>query len=116
MSEEKSNLEEVVEAVAEELEEAAPEIEEKVKSSLMQRIKSKLTPTKSDPLYLDNKTKGALDAFQEKLISRKLLVFLTATGLLIGAGLDPDTWRMIAMFYIGGQSAIDAVQVWKHGK
>jgi hypothetical protein len=45
-----------------------------------------------------------------------VLVFLTATGLLIGAGLDPDTWGMIAMFYIGGQSAIDAVQVWRHGK
>ena len=92
------------------------EIEADVKSSLMSRIKDRLTPQKSDPLYLDNKTKGALDAFQEKLISRKLLVFLTATGLLVGAGLDPDTWGMIAMFYIGGQSAIDAVQVWRHGK
>jgi hypothetical protein len=67
-------------------------------------------------LYSDSEKKGALDAFQEKLVSRKLLVFLTATGLLIGAGLDPDTWGMIAMFYIGGQSAIDAVQVWRHGK
>tara|TARA_R110002124_G_scaffold140298_3_gene304700 strand:+ start:6812 stop:7093 length:282 start_codon:yes stop_codon:yes gene_type:complete len=67
-------------------------------------------------LYADSEKKGALDAFQEKLVSRKLLVFLTATGLLIGAGLDPDTWGMIAMFYIGGQSAIDAVQVWRHGK
>ena len=67
-------------------------------------------------LYLESKSKGAFDALQEKLISRKLLVFLTATGLFIGAGLDPDTWGMIAMFYIGGQSAIDAVQVWRHGK
>ena len=67
-------------------------------------------------LYSESKTKGALDAFQEKLVSRKLLVFLTATGLLIGAGLDPDTWGMIAMCYIGGQSAIDAVQTWRHGK
>lgn len=60
--------------------------------------------------------RGVLDILQEKIVSRKLLVFLTATGLLIGAGLDPDTWGMIAMFYVGGQSAIDAVQVWKHGK
>ena len=63
-----------------------------------------------------NIQRGILDIVQEKIISRKLLVFLTATGLLIGAGLDPDTWGMIAMFYVGGQSAIDAVQVWKHGK
>ena len=66
-------------------------------------------------LYLNSARKGMLDAIQEKIISRKLLVFLTATGLLMYAGLDPDTWGMIAMFYIGGQSAIDAVKAWRHG-
>jgi len=65
--------------------------------------------------YIESKTKGVLDGIQEKIVSRKLLVFITATGLLIGSGLDPDTWGMIAMFYIGGQSAIDAVKVWRHG-
>ena len=66
-------------------------------------------------LYLNNKEKGALDAVQEKLVSRKLLVFLIATGLFVWYGLDPETWGMIAMFYIGGQSAIDAVKAWRHG-
>ena len=66
-------------------------------------------------LYLNNTQKGILDSLQEKLASRKLLVFLTATGLFIGAGLDPETWGMIAMIYIGGQSAIDIVQTWRHG-
>lgn len=97
MEDAKEKLDEVVEVVKDKVEEG---LTEKVKKSL----------------YLESKTKGALDALQEKLVSRKLLVFLTATGLLIGAGLDPDTWGMIAMFYIGGQSAIDAVQVWRHGK
>jgi len=60
-------------------------------------------------------TKGVLDIVQEKLISRKLLVFLTATGLLAAAGLDSDTWGMIAIVYVGGQSAIDAVKVWRYG-
>jgi negative regulator of genetic competence, sporulation and motility len=32
-------------------------------------------------LYLDNKQKGILDALQEKAISRKLLVFVSATAL-----------------------------------
>ena len=50
---------------------------------------------------------------QEKLVSRKLLVFLVATGLFAWAGLDPETWGMIAMCYIGGQSAIDFAKVWK---
>ncbi len=66
-------------------------------------------------LYLKNKNKGVLDAVQEKLASRKLLVFLTATALMLWAGLDADIWGMIAMCYIGGQSAIDFAKSWKHG-
>ena len=66
-------------------------------------------------LYLRDASKGILDAIQEKVVSRKLLVFATATALLMYAGLDPETWGMIAMFYIGGQSAIDAVKAWRHG-
>ena len=62
-----------------------------------------------------NAERGVLDIIQEKLVSRKLLVFLTATGLLAAAGLDSDTWGLIAIVYVGGQSAIDAVKVWRHG-
>lgn len=97
-----------MEDAKEKLDEVVEVVKDKVEEGLTERVKKSL--------YLESKTKGALDAVQEKLVSRKLLVFLTATGLLIGAGLDPDTWGMIAMFYIGGQSAIDAVQVWRHGK
>lgn len=57
-------------------------------------------------------TKGMLDHVQEKIVSRKLLVFITATGLM-WFGLDPDTWAMIAAMYIGGQSVIDVAKVWK---
>ena len=56
--------------------------------------------------------KGMLDNIQEKIVSRKLLVFITATGLM-WFGLDPDTWAMIAAMYIGGQSVIDVAKVWK---
>lgn len=97
----KEKLDQAVEVVVE-------NVKEKVEDGWLEKTKK--------GLYLESKSKGALDALQEKLVSRKLLVFLTATGLLIGTGLDPDTWGMIAMFYIGGQSAIDAVQVWRHGK
>lgn len=65
-------------------------------------------------LYLNNKEKGVMDAVQEKVISRKLLVFSVATGLLYwNIGLDADTWGMIAMCYIGGQTAIDFAKIWK---
>lgn len=59
---------------------------------------------------------GIVDQFQNKVISRKLLVFAVATGLLyLGVGLDADTWGMIAMAYIGGQTAIDFAKAWRHG-
>ena len=56
---------------------------------------------------------GVLDQVQEKVISRKLLVFITATALMVWSTLDPDTWAMIAAMYIGGQSVIDIAKVWK---
>ena len=92
-------------------------------SSQQEQIETILNEIKEDSaktkiirsLYLRDSAKGVLDAIQEKVVSRKLLVFLTATALLMYSGLDPDTWGMIAMFYIGGQSAIDAVKAWRHG-
>lgn len=58
---------------------------------------------------------GLIDRVVGRLISRKFFVFLTATGLLTWANLDSDTWGMIAMIYIGGQTVIDAAVAWKHG-
>lgn len=59
---------------------------------------------------------GLVDKIVGRLISRKFFVFLTATGLLAYNFLDPDTWGMIAMIYIGSQGVIDAAISWKHGK
>ena len=56
---------------------------------------------------------GVVDDALAKAVSRKLLVFACATGLLIWSSLDPDTWAMIAAMYIGGQSVIDVAKVWK---
>lgn len=83
-----------------------------IKEALNKIPKEKLDSIQEE-LYLEEKSKGVIDAVQEKLISRKLLVFSTATALLVYAGLDADTWGMIAMMYIGGQSAIDFARIWK---
>jgi hypothetical protein len=64
-------------------------------------------------LYLADKQKGVLDAVQEKMVSRKLLVFIVATCLLAWSTLDPESWSMIALIYIGGQSAVDIAKIWK---
>ena len=58
---------------------------------------------------------GILDRIIGRIISRKFFVFLTATGLLAWSNLDSETWGMIAMIYIGGQSVIDAAKTWRHG-
>ena len=59
---------------------------------------------------------GVVDIILGKAVSRKLLVFATATAMFMWYGLDPDTWGLIAMIYVGGQSIIDTVKVWKHGE
>ena len=59
---------------------------------------------------------GIIDRIVGRIISRKFFVFLTATGLLAWAGLGSETWGMIAVVYIGGQSVIDAAIAWRHGK
>ena len=80
-------------------------LDEKKKKQLGQKV--------VEELYLDRKDKGILDAVQEKAVSRKLLVFIVATCLLTWSTLDPDSWAMIALIYIGGQSAVDIAKVWK---
>tara|TARA_R100000808_G_C2140179_1_gene147987 strand:+ start:1108 stop:1290 length:183 start_codon:yes stop_codon:yes gene_type:complete len=50
-----------------------------------------------------------LDKFLEKLVSRKLLAWLTATSLLMFADLDSSDWVIITTVYIGGQTVVDAV-------
>ena len=85
---------------------------EEIKDAVKKLPEEKVDALKKD-LYLDRKTKGILDSMQEKIVSRKLLVFGTATALLVYAGLDADIWGMIAMMYIGGQSAIDFAKIWK---
>jgi hypothetical protein len=64
---------------------------------------------------MENEDKGMLDAVQEKLISRKLLVFAVATALMYFSDLSSDTWGLIAVTYIGGQTAIDFAKAWRNG-
>lgn len=53
---------------------------------------------------------GVLDRCMEKVISRKFLAWITATGLLaFTSNLDADNWIIVTSIYIGGQTVIDAV-------
>ena len=56
-----------------------------------------------------NLIKGALDRSLEKVVSRKLLVWATATGLADTGYLTSGDWVTISALYLGGQAVIDAV-------
>ena len=53
--------------------------------------------------------KALLDKGVEKITSRKLLVWLTATALMAWGGLESADWVIISGLYLGGQSVIDAI-------
>ena len=71
---------------------------------------------KETKALIEGQKLGILDKIMGRLISLKFFVFFTATGLLAYNFLDANTWGMIAMIYIGGQTVIDAAISWKHGK
>jgi hypothetical protein len=52
---------------------------------------------------------GKIDKLVEKAISRKFLVWLTATGLMVTSGLESGDWVIISALYIGGQTVIDGI-------
>ena len=59
---------------------------------------------------------GMLDTVQKKLVSRKLMVWLTATGLMFNSNLASGDWVAISLAYIGIQGIADIAATWKHGK
>jgi len=59
-----------------------------------------------------------LDRTLSKLVSRKLMVWLTATGLMLTETLPLQSgdWVAISLAYIGIQGLADIASQWKHGK
>jgi len=62
--------------------------------------------------------KHTLDKALNKLVSRKLMVWLTATGLMLTETLPLQSgdWVAISLAYIGIQGLADIAREWKHGK
>ena len=60
----------------------------------------------------------AVDSLLSKLVSRKLMVWLTATGLMLTdtLPLQSGDWVAISLAYIGIQGLADIAGQWKHGK
>jgi hypothetical protein len=53
---------------------------------------------------------GFVDTWLMKLTSRKLLVWITATGLALTGQLTSGDWVVISTVFIGAQGAVDIVE------
>ena len=58
---------------------------------------------------------GVIDLVTEKVVSRKLLVWVTATVLLATANISPDEWTAITLGYVGVEGFADMAVKWKRG-
>ena len=54
-----------------------------------------------------------LDSKLSKFISRKFLVWISASGLLMADKIDGEQWVYVSMIYIGTQAVIDSFLQWK---
>jgi hypothetical protein len=57
-----------------------------------------------------------IDTWLGKWASRKLVVWLSSTALLVADKVNGDQWVAISLAYVGLQGAADIASKWKHGK
>ena len=60
--------------------------------------------------------KQALDKGLNKIISRKLLSWVTASTFLCLGFINNEQWTAITIGYVGIQGFADLAATWKHGK
>lgn len=60
--------------------------------------------------------KGFLDKYLVKLISRKLLVWITATVALFMGMIPAAAWVQLCLAYIGSQAVVDVVSTYVRAK
>ena len=59
---------------------------------------------------------GMLDTVQQKVVSRKLMVWLASTWLMFNANLESADWVAISLAYIGVQGLADIAAAYRNGK
>ncbi len=66
-----------------------------------------------DEMREDANDRGVLDIITEKLISRKLLVWIVSSAFLAFGKITPDEWAGISLGYIGMEGIADIAAKWK---
>lgn len=56
---------------------------------------------------------GLVDVVSEKILSRKLLVWIVSTAFLGFGKITPDEWMAISLGYIGVQGVTDLATKWR---
>ena len=59
--------------------------------------------------------KAFADKYTEKFISRKILAWITPTGLWVYGTVTSSDWVAVTLAYIGSQALVDLAVQWKHG-
>ena len=59
--------------------------------------------------------KAFIDGIIEKIASRKLIAWGTATTLALYGAVTSEDWVAVTLVYIVSQATVDLVKVWKHG-
>jgi hypothetical protein len=63
----------------------------------------------------DGSRLGVIDLVSEKIVSRKLLVWIVSTVLLVTAKITPDEWTAISLGYVGIEGFADMAAKWRRG-
>ena len=80
------------------------------KDDITKELKPEVVKKVAESLSKD-KTKGYLDVGIAKFASRKLLVWMAATGFLIQGYIPPSDWILVSLLWIGVQGALDLYKI-----
>lgn len=81
----------------------------KKEPSVLQDVEKEI----EDEMREDANDRGFLDIITEKLISRKLLVWIVSSSFLAFGKISPDEWAAISLGYIGIEGIADIATKWK---
>ena len=81
----------------------------KKEPSVLQDVEKEI----KDEMREDANDRGLFDIITEKLISRKLLVWIVSSSFLAFGKITPDEWAAISLGYIGIEGIADIATKWK---
>jgi len=73
-------------------------------------------PTLISEVKAMSRVKAFADRYLERFMSRKLLVWISTTSLLLAEYVNSEQWVAISLAYIGSQGIADIATAWKSGQ